>query len=429
MNDWPTDRSAIAKQQLAMLRDLIDAITPGNAFYAKRLEAAGITAANLDSLEMFSAKMPFTTKQDLVEDQISNPPYGTTLSFPLGDYTRYHQTSGTTTSPIRWLDTPDSWQWMLENWGFVYEGAGIKADDVVMFTFSFGPFLGFWTAFECATQRGYRCLPGGGLSTEGRLRMLVANEATVLCCTPTYAIRLAEAAGEFDIDLTASKVRTVIVAGEPGGSVPAVRQRIESLWCGANVIDHHGMTEIGPVSYQTVDQPSMLHLIESSYYVEIVNPDTGVAVSPGEVGELVLTTLGRIGSPLLRYRTGDLVKQTSEPVTGIDRQDIALDGGILGRVDDMVVVRSVNVFPSAVEQVVRLFEGVGEYQVHVHESRAMTELTMKLEPAEDCDSPAALAERLQEKLRAALAIRVPVELVKPGTLPRFEMKAKRWVKM
>lgn len=423
-----TDRRAIQTDQLAKLRALIAELIPGNRFYTARFKQAGVTP-DIESLEAFSERMPFTTKQDLVDDQQANPPYGSTLTYPIERYTRFHQTSGTTRSPIRWLDTNEGWDWMLGNWGCVYDAAGVGPGDRVMFTFSFGPFLGFWTAFECATKRGCLCLPGGGLSTEARLRMILANDATVLCCTPTYALRLVEVAAQSGIDLSTAKVRRVIVAGEPGGSIPATRQRIEQAWPNAKVIDHHGMTEIGPVSYQNPDRADVLHIIESSYYAEVIDPATGKAAPPGETGELVLTTLGRAGSPLLRYSTGDLVKPSVEPIPALGRADLALLGGILGRADDMVVVRSVNVYPSAVEEVVRGHADVAEYRVEVRQVRAMTELKLLVEPSPDCADVAALVEQLETDLRGSLSLRIAVEIVARDALPRFEMKAKRWVRV
>lgn len=415
-------RAAIRDDQLRQLRALIAAIVPGNRFYAPRLANAGITAS-LASLDEFSARMPFTTKQELAEDQIAHPPYGSVLTFPLDRYTRFAQTSGTTRAPIRWLDTNESWAWMVGNWRHVFDAAGVGRGDRVLFAFSFGPFLGFWLAFECAATLGCLCIPGGGLGSDARLRMLIDNDANVLCCTPTYAIRLAESAAEAGIDLRRARVKTIIVAGEPGGSIPAVRQRIEALWSGARVIDHHGMTEVGPVSYPSPTHADSLCVIEASYLAEVIDPATGKPAREGEIGELVLTNLGRTGSPLLRYRTGDLVK----PVWPA-RGDLTLVGGIIGRSDDMVVVRSVNVFPSAVDQVMRSHADVAEYRVEVFQERGMTELRMQVEPVASCVDGPGLLRKLEHDLRGAIALRIPLSLMPVGSLPRFEMKAKRWVR-
>src|SRR5580700_4703139 len=281
--------------------ELLSAVLPGNPFYAAKLRGFS-PDANLASL-------PFTRKQELIDDQIAHPPYGSNLTYPLSRYTRFCQTSATTTgTPMRWLDTPENWDWMIGNWLRVYQSASVTAGDRIFFAFSFGPFAGFWIGFDAAVRLGCLAIPGGGMRSAARLRAILENSATVLCCTPTYAIRLAEVAAEENIDLAASRIRAVIVAGEPGGSVPATRAQISRLWRGARVVDHHGMTEVGPVSYGCPARPDVLHVIADSYIAEIIDPLTLQPVPRGVTGELVLTNLGRLGSPLIRYRTGDIVR-------------------------------------------------------------------------------------------------------------------------
>jgi phenylacetate-CoA ligase len=258
------------------------------------------------------------------------------------------------------------------------------------------------------------------------LRAIMDNAATVLCCTPTYAARLAEVAVEENMDLRRARVKTIIVAGEPGGSVASVRARLEKLWPGARVFDHHGMTEVGPVTHECPDRPGVLHVMEAAYYAEIVDPATGHRQKPGATGELVLTPLGRTGSPLLRYRTGDLVKADPAPCP-CGRQDLALAGGILGRTDDMIVVRGVNIFPAAVEEIIRAAGDVLEYRVTVSTTQSLPELSVCIEPRPGCQT-AALAGELEKKFETQFALRVPVTTVPPGTLPRFEMKAQRWLR-
>jgi phenylacetate-CoA ligase len=442
---FPT-RSTIASSQLEQLRRLLAALVPANSFYTRKFSRAGVTAAVM-CLDEFSKKFPFTTKQELADNQCAQPPYGSNLTFPLERYTRFHQTSGTTGAPLHWLDTPESWNWMVENWAEILRAAGATAGDRVFFAFSFGPFIGFWLAYEAAQRIGCLCLPGGGLSSAARLRVLMENGATILCCTPTYALRLAEVAAEEKIDLRAARVRTIIVAGEPGGSIPALRARLQKLWHGVRVFDHHGMTETGPVTHECPKHPGVLHVLEPAYFAEVIDPVSTKPIAPGQRGELVLTTLGRTGSPVLRYRTGDLVKLVHQQsilrskATVEDRSTIgdqpcecgrhtlALDGGILGRTDDMVIVRGVNVFPSAVEDIIRSCGDVAEYQVTVSNARSLIELSVQIEPALVCPDPAALVKRLEKSFEDAFALRVPVKTVPTGTLPRFEMKAKRWVKI
>jgi phenylacetate-CoA ligase len=318
---------------------------------------------------------------------------------------------------MAWIDTPQSWEAMLECWRFVYRGAELKAgEDRLFFAFSFGPFLGFWTAFEAAAS-DYLVIPGGGLSSQARLETMARYQATALCCTPTYALRLGESIGAASgVTLDQLAVSKVIVAGEPGGSIPAVRERIEKLW-NARVFDHHGMTEVGPVSFETTDAPSLLQVIEEAYLAEVIDAE-GREVADGECGELVLTTLNRTACPLIRYRTGDWVRKRRIN----DR--LCLEGGVLGRVDEMVVIRGVNIYPSAVERVVRQFVGIAEFQIEQRKVDAMDELELRIEL--EPDAAPDLVKQLENKLRDTFSMRIPVRLV--DSLPRFEFKAKRWMK-
>ena len=414
-----TGPRTIAAIQLGHLRSLLGSLRTANSFYEKKLGAADIDK-DIGTLEDFSLRCPFTTKEELVADHQANPPYGTNLTFPVGQYTRIHQTSGTTGKPLRWLDTPDDWQWMVDSWKEIFRAADVDEKDRVLFAFSFGPFIGFWLAFDAATQMGCLCFPGGGLTTVTRLRILMENEATVLCCTPTYALRLAEVAGQEGIDLKENKLRKIIVAGEPGGSIESTRKRLEEAW-DAQVFDHHGMTEVGPVTYQWEGKANHLKVMEEAYYAEVIKPGTNDPVTEGEEGELILTALGRTGSPLIRYRTGDLVRPQRH------EEGLLLAGGILGRTDDMVIVRGVNVYPSAIEHIMRSVDGVAEYQVITTTSEEMAELSLRVEPASE-DLGQVLTNEIETAVRSSLGLRVPVEIAPPDSLPRFELKAKRWIK-
>lgn len=303
---------------------------------------------------------------------------------------------------------------MTEDWVEVFRKAGLHSNDRVLFAFSFGPFLGFWLAFEAALKMGAMCIPGGGMGSALRARVLLENECTVLCCTPTYALHLAEVLRAENLDPARSRLRLLVVAGEPGGSVPATRTRLAEAWPGARIFDHHGMTEVGPVTHEDPQCPGNLIVLERSFYAEIIDPDTLRPRSEGEAGELVLTTLRRRACPLLRYRTGDLVRLTRT------QAGLTLEGGILGRVDDMVVVRGVNVYPSAIEQIIRQFREVGEFRVTLDQLSALPELSIEVE------APPETAASVAERLHASLALRIPVEAVPSGSLPRFELKARRW---
>lgn len=406
----------LAKHQLGALNKLVGAILPGNAFYAAKLSAE----TSFESLADFAERVPFTTKEELAADHEAHPPYGTTHTHPLERYHRFHQTSGTRGKPLIWMDDPEGWEWILGNWEAVWRGAGAEKGDCAFFPFSFGPFLGFWAGFEAAARMGVRTVPGGGMSSEDRLGLLARSGCTFLCCTPTYALRLAEVGQAMGKPVADLGVKTIVVCGEPGGSIPSVRERIEAAWQ-AKVVDHHGMTEIGPVTVSHETNADWLRVLHYSYFAEVIDPETTEPIAAGEIGELVLTTLGRYGSPLLRYRTGDLVKPVSMP--GEDPAAFVLEGGIIGRADDMVVVRGVNIYPSAVEAVVRGCKGIGEYQVEVDQREALPELLVRVEAEDEA------AQELEKALRQAFGLRIPVVGVEMGSLPVFEVKAKRWVEL
>jgi phenylacetate-CoA ligase len=418
-------RTQLANLQQQRLEALLAAILPRNAFYARKLTSAGLSADDLRMPEGW-ARLPFTTKAEIVADQEAHPPYGTLLTYPRPRYARLHQTSGTHGKPLRWLDTPESWQWMLGCWEKIYRIAGIGAGDRLFFAFSFGPFLGFWTGFEAAGRLGTFSVAGGGMSSAARLRLLLDNECTVVLCTPTYALRLAEVAAEHGIRLSRETpgyaVRALIVAGEPGGSIPATRARIEQAWQ-ARVFDHSGMTEIGPAAIECVANPAGLHLLEGDYLAEVIDPHGTNPMPPGEVGELVLTNLGRHGSPLLRYRTGDLVRVDPQPCP-CGRALLRLGGGILGRTDDMIHLRGNNLYPSTLEAVLRRFPEVVEYRITIDQSRPLAELHVEVEPVPALANND-LAQRVGQAIREELLFRADVTLATPGSLPRFEMKARR----
>ncbi len=402
------------------------AVLPTNRFYAAKFAGASVDPRRVRSLHEF-AKLPFTTKQELLADQSAQPPYGTNLTFSLGRYSRLHQSSGTAGAPLRWLDTPESWDWFLGCWQTIYDVIGLRLDDRLFFPFSFGPFLGFWGAFEGAARRGNLCLPGGGMTSAGRLQFMIENRATIVACTPTYALRLAEVAEQERIDLAGSPVRAIIVAGEPGGNIPATRTRIESAW-GARVFDHTGMTEIGALGIECIPNPGGVHLIETECIPEVIDPATCKPASPGQAGELVLTNLGRWGSPLIRYRTGDLVRVDPEPCT-CGWPWLRLAGGILGRVDDMVIIRGNNVHPAAVEELVRSLSGVGEFRCIVRSRGPLNSLAIEVEST--ASQPAgrrSLADRVARAFQDRFHFRADVRVVAAGSLPRPEMKSRRFVR-
>ena len=421
------EREDMQAEQLERMNMLLKEIQ-NNAFYKSRSSEGDLTT-DLKSVKELSTRFPFLTKDQIAEDHKKNPPFGTNLSYEVEKYCRYNQTSGTTSEPIRWLDDSESWQWMVDNWKVVFEKSGMKKGDRIMFAFSFGPFLGFWTAYDAAVQMGLLVIPAGGMTTIARLHCIMSNEIEAICCTPTYAMRLGEIAKDEKFDLTDSPVRKIIMAGEPGASIPTTRARIQKVWPNAELYDHHGMTEVGPVSYQCPHNTGTLHVLSSSYYAEVVDPETGNKVQPGFIGELVLTTLGRFGSPVIRYKTGDYVMRGNRGKCSCGTFDLKLEGGILGRIDNMIFVRGVNIYPAAVEELIRKYSEIVEYRVEFKSRRSMTEMTIKIECEADCEKPQKIAKALQMDMRTAFTLRIPVTLVEPNELPRFEAKAKRWIRL
>ncbi|MGH7809343.1 MAG: phenylacetate--CoA ligase family protein, partial [Candidatus Binatia bacterium] len=399
-------REAIEAQQMERLRGMLENILPANDFYGRKFARA--EPERIDSRERLR-ELPFTTKSELVADQQDHPPFGSDLTFPPERYTHIHQTSGTTGKPLYWLDTEESWQWWGQCWKMIFEAAGVRPGDRIYFAFSFGPFIGFWSGWEGARHLGAMAVSGGGQSTAQRLKSIMDCGATVLVCTPTYALHMASEARKAGIDLTTqSAVRITIHAGEPGASIPSTKKMIEESW-GAKCYDHAGATEVGAFGFECQSQPGAIHVNEEEFIIEIINSNTGEEAPPGEKGELVITNLGRACSPLIRYKTGDLVQSRSQPCS-CGRPFVLLEGGVLGRADDMIIVRGVNVFPSAIENVLREFPEIEEFRIETFERQALRELKLVLEPSSDQSSIAGLAEKVAALVRQRIGLRPEVEL-------------------
>ena len=406
--------SDLVLHQLSKLNHLLKAVHD-RPFYGERFNGRKYCFSSLDEL----CDLPLLTKSDLIQAGRCLP--GKQFDCSKDSYVRMHQTSGTKGFPMAVLDTAEDWAWWLCCWDYVLDAAEVAAADVAMMAFSFGPFIGFWTANDALVNRGALVIPGGGLSSENRLRLIQDQGCTVLCCTPTYALHLLAVADQLGLDMSKSRVRRVIVAGEPGGSIQSVRSRIEEGW-GAVVIDHCGASEVGAWGFGDSSGKG-IHVIETEFIAEVLRVDEnyprGLPVAEGESGELVLTSLGRLGGPVIRYRTGDVVKAYRDH--GRDCPFLWLEGGVIGRADDMLVIRGVNVFPSSVESIVRESLPYEEFRMIASRINEMDQLEIEIEAGqEDVDS-------LSAKLRDRLSLRVPVRSVPAGTLPRFEAKARRLV--
>ncbi len=404
-------RDALRQHQLSRLNQLFTEILPANRFYADKLAHVALPLASMDQL----ADLPLTFKEELV--QKTSDHFAANLTFSADDYVRFHRTSGTHGRPMVVVDTGEDWKWWISTWQYVLDAAEVTPADRALMAFSFGPFIGFWGAHDALAARGAMVISAGGLNSIARLELIDSSQATIICCTPSYALRLAEVAAEHQIDVAETPVSRIIVAGEPGGSVPSIRQRIEEAWQ-ARVIDHSGATEIGPWGY-AVAQGRGLYVIESEFVAEFHAVGTGEPATEGELSELVLTTLGRYGCPVIRYRTGDLVRPIWDH-EGPNRF-VLLEGGVLSRADDMLVIRGVNIFPSSVEQILRGFPEVIEYRITARKNGEMDALAVEIE--DRLEQP----QRVRQELRLRLGLSVEVTSVPVGSLPRFEGKGKRFV--
>jgi phenylacetate-CoA ligase len=397
----------------ARRRELLELVLERNPFQRERAEALGVAGAT----EL--ADLPPLTKRELVEDQGRHPPFGTNLTYPIAEYTQLWQTSGTTGRPLRVLDTADDWAWWRRLFAHTLTVAGVRSEDRVGLAFSFGPHVQFWASQEGLQEVGAMAVLLGGMTSVQRLQTLAEIEATAVWCTPTYALRLLEVAVQERLEPALESVRLVLCTGEPGASLPGVRSRIEEGF-GARCADHAGLTEAGPFGYPCPEGHG-LHVLESEFVCEILDEELR-PTEPGGRGELVLTPLGRMGYPVLRYRTGDVVVNTDErcPAGHSDRW---LPGGIVGRTDDMAIIRGMNVYPSAVEEAVRHVSGSGEYRITFYtEPSGMDEIKLEVELEEGGG-----ARRLQDTMRQQLGLRVRVVPVTPGVLPRPNGKARRVV--
>lgn len=413
---WTWDLDQLQAWQLRALNGLLATILPTNRFYQQKFGCSELQLACLDDLQ----DLALTTKEELVASAQSSPD-GISLhhTYARSAYSRLHRTSGTTGNPLMVLETAADWERWSWVWQNVLEAAEIRPSDRVFLAFSFGPFVGFWSAHQACVDRGAEVIPGGGLSTLARLEFMRQAGANVICCTPSYAMHMAETAQAESFPIESLAVDRIIVAGESGGSIPAVRSRIENAWQ-AQVIDHSGATEIGPWGFGWRDRPG-LHIAETAFIAEFLPIESGsspATANAGPMQELVLTSLSRFGAPVIRYRTGDAVL-AERPQDGPCRF-LWLPQGVLGRTDSMVTIRGVNVFPSSIDSIVRQQGGIAEYRVLITRDRQLDQLELAVEADE------VSRDALVKALRIRLGLRVPVEVVPSGSLPRSEGKSCRW---
>ncbi|HZB02800.1 MAG TPA: AMP-binding protein, partial [Actinomycetota bacterium] len=346
-------RPEIEALQLRKLRSMVEWAEARVPWHAKRLADAGVSADSLRSLDDLR-RIPFMTREEWMTGQEEQPPYGTGLAERPERAVRFHMTSGTTgKTPIRVLDGLKDWEWIAEMWCYGLWGFGVRPKDTLFVAFGYSTFIGFWGLHYAGEKLGCLVLPGGAMQTDARVKQIVDMGATVVASTPTYALRMAQEARALGIDLAGSSVGRLILSGEPAGSIPATKRLIEEQW-GAKAGDTAGMTELGTIMiFECESQPGGTHIIEDHYIEEVVDPGTDRPAPYGEQGERVVTSFGRGFIPVIRYRTRDFVVRVPGTTCSCGRTFDLYEGGIRGRVDDMKLVRGTNVYPRAVEAIVR----------------------------------------------------------------------------
>lgn len=423
------DRATLEAFQLAQLRVQLARLATDSAYYAPQWRELGWHVGELRSLADL-AKLPFTTKSDYVNSISAESPFGAFMTAPQSEVLRMHFSSGTKSTP-----SPQFWTaFDLERWAGLYarytRWQGVGPGDIAQCMYSYTWFVGGLGATAGYQRVGAMVVPAGSQDTERQINTLFTYGSTVLCGTPSFITHLAEEVRKRGRDPAASSVRIVMMGGEPGASIPATRQRIETLWR-ARAYDAYGCLEFQPIAGECAAQNG-LHLNEDFAYAEIVDPDSGLAVADGEPGVLVLTHLDKQAGPLVRWWTGDIVVRDSSPCS-CGRTHARLLGGVRGRADDMLVVRGVNLFPSAVEELVRTMPGLGdEYQLVINDSVRdaagfMKSIHVRVEQLDPAGDPTMLATQLTQAIKQHLQVGAVVEVLPFGTLARSTHKAKRVV--
>jgi len=424
-------REELRALQLHKLRRMCEWAYATTPFHKRKFDAAGFKPDQLRTLDDIR-RIPFMTREEWMESLMERPMFGDLLATDPVNAIRYHLTSGTSgRTPIRVLDSTKDWDWIAEMWCYGLWGFGIRPEDIVYFAFGYGSFIGFWGAHYACEKMGALVIPGGAQTTEARIKQIIEMGATTVCSTPTYALHLWQKAREMGIDLAREgKVNKLICSGEPAGSIPAVKQQLEEAW-GAKCGDTAGMTELGTIMiFECSHQPGGTHIIEDHFIEEVLNPSSGEPVGYDELGERVVTSFGRGFIPVLRYRTKDMVMKVPASTCSCGRTWDLYDGGIRGRWDDMKLIRGTNVYPRAVEAIVREYPAIDEFQIYISRRDDMQdEITIKVEikPGHESEWPDLKVKLAKDLAEAHEGLRFNIERMDYGVLPHFELKAKRLV--
>jgi phenylacetate-CoA ligase len=416
-------RPQLRELQLQRLQSLLTLVDEQVPFYRDRLAGAGVRPVEVTSLDDL-AKLPLTSKYDMREVFT----FGLFAS-PKEDIVEVHMSSGTTGKPVVGAYTRGD----LQVWGEVMartlDAGGIGTEDIIQVAYGYGLFTGGLGGHYGGTTLGAMTLPMSSGNTFRQLNTMADFGTTALLCTPSYALFIAEYASEHGIDVASGPLRAGFFGAEPWSE--GMRADIEAK-LGIKAYDIYGLTElIGPGVAAECTEQNGLHIFEDHFYPEIIDSETGEVLPAGQKGELVLTTLTRTGTPVVRYRTRDITYLIDEPCS-CGRTSLRIHR-LMGRNDDMLIVRGVNVFPQQVEEVLLRVEGVEPYyQIVVDRDGVLDTLEVEVEMAETLFSDEvkvilALERKIEHELKLALGIAAVVKLVNPKTIERSEGKAKRIV--
>jgi len=397
-------------------------------FHRQLYADAGLTPKDIQTFDDIR-HVPKVEKSMMRDIQRKDPfPYGDMLCVPLEEVSEFRQTSGTTGQPVYQADTWQDWEWWAECWSYILWAQGYRPADRVFIPFGYNIFVAFWAGHYAAEKVGCEVVPGGVLDTQARILKIQELKATAMMATPTYVLGMADTAKtKMGIDPAELGIRRITCAGEPGAGIPTTKKRMETAW-NARVFDHAGATEIGAWSYECTEQPRGMHVNEAFFLVEIEDTKTGEIIEkPGRRGKMVITALDRMAQPCVRFDAKDIIEWDEQPCS-CGRTFRIIKGGVVGRADDITKVKGVLLAPSAIEEVVRGIDGLGdEFEVIVDKLGDVDRIKLKVEllPGKE-DQVKAVESDLKDQLRLKTNLGYRIEFYDYGRLPRYEVKAKRF---
>ncbi len=422
------NREAIKELQLKKFKRIFRWAYDHSRFHRALYKKAGITPDDIRSLDDIS-QVP-TVEKDMMRDvQRKDPfPYGDALCVPIEEVTEFRQTSGTTGQPVYQPDTWADWEWWSESWAFILWAQGYRPKDRVFIPFGYNIFVAFWAGHYAAEKIGCEVVPGGVLDTKARILKIQELKTTAMMATPTYVLGMADTAkNTMGLEPAEMSIDKITCAGEPGASISSTKKRMEEAW-GAKVYDHAGATEIGAWSYECECQPKGMHVNEAFFLVEIQDRETGeIITGPGKKGKMIITALDRHAQPCIRFDSKDIIEWAEDPCP-CGRTFGLIKGGVIGRADDITKVKGVLLAPSAIEEVVRDMDGLAhEYEVIVDKVGDVDRISLKVELLTGAKVQKDTIEaRLLDQLRLKTNLGYKIEFHEHGTLPRYDVKARRF---